>query len=75
MTQGSFGREEIRRVLSLVGWAAAPLVGAGIPSAIGSVAGVPALFEALRTHGYDEPLLRKIGSENWLAALGRIWGG
>jgi len=34
MTQGSFGREEIRRVLSLVGWAAAPLVGAGIPSAI-----------------------------------------
>ena len=49
--------------------------GAGIPSAIGSVAGVPVLFEALRAHGYDEPLLRKIGSENWLAALGRIWGG
>lgn len=48
--------------------------GAGIPSAIGSVAGVPALFEALRAHGYDEPLLRKIGSENWLAALGRVWG-
>jgi len=49
--------------------------GAGIPSAIGSVAGVPALFEALRAHGYDEPLLRKIGSGNWLAVLERTWGG
>jgi len=25
-------------------------------------------------HGYDEALLKRIGSENWLAALGRIWG-
>jgi membrane dipeptidase len=49
--------------------------GAGIAAAIGSVAGVPALFEALRQHGYDEALLRKIGSENWLNALERIWGG
>ena len=48
--------------------------GAGIPSAIGSVAGVPALFEALRAHGYDDALLRKIGSENWLAVLQRTWG-
>jgi len=48
--------------------------GAGIPSAIGSVAGVPALFEALRTHGYNEPLLCKIGSENWLGVLERTWG-
>jgi membrane dipeptidase len=48
--------------------------GAGIPSAIGSVAGVPALFEALAAHGYDAPLLRKIGAENWLAALERTWG-
>ena len=48
--------------------------GAGIPAAIGSVAGSQVLFEALRQHGYDEALLRRIGSENWLAALGRIWG-
>jgi len=49
--------------------------GASIPAAIGSVAGSQLLFDALRTHGYDEALLKRIGSENWLAALGRIWGG
>lgn len=48
--------------------------GAAIPSAIGSVAGSQRVFEALRHHGYDEPLLRKIGAENWLAALERTWG-
>jgi len=48
--------------------------GAGVPAAIGSVAGVQVLFEALRTHGYDDALLKKIGSENWLSALERIWG-
>jgi membrane dipeptidase len=48
--------------------------GAGVPSAIGSVAGVPALFEALRAHGYGEALLRKIGSENWLRVLEKTWG-
>ena len=48
--------------------------GAAIPAAIGSVAGSQKLFEALRQHGYDEPLLRRIGAENWLAALERTWG-
>lgn len=48
--------------------------GAGVPSAIGSVAGVPKLFEALAAHGYDEALLRKIGSENWLGVLEKTWG-
>jgi membrane dipeptidase len=48
--------------------------GATVPSAIGSVAGVPKLFEALRAHGYDETLLRKIGAENWLGVLERTWG-
>lgn len=49
--------------------------GAGIPAVIGSVAGVPGLFEALRAHGYGEPLLKKIGSENWLRVLEKTWGG
>jgi membrane dipeptidase len=49
--------------------------GAGIPAAIGSVAGSQVLFDAFRAHGYGETLLRKIGSENWLAALERTWGG
>jgi membrane dipeptidase len=48
--------------------------GAGVPNAIGSVAGVPVLFEALRAHGYDEALLRKIGSENWFRVLEKTWG-
>lgn len=48
--------------------------GAAIPAAIGSVAGSQKLFEALRTHGYDDALLRKIGAENWLAVLERTWG-
>jgi membrane dipeptidase len=48
--------------------------GAAIPAAIGSVAGSQVLFEALRQHGYGEALLRKIGAENWLAALERSWG-
>jgi len=48
--------------------------GATVPTAIGSVAGVPRLFEALAAHGYDDRLLRKIGAENWLAVLERIWG-
>ncbi len=48
--------------------------GATVPGAIGSVGGAQALFEALRAHGYDEALLRKLGAENWLAALTRSWG-
>ena len=45
--------------------------GAGRPAAIGSAAGLPHLFEALRKHGYDEPLLHKIGHENWMSVLAR----
>lgn len=49
--------------------------GAVVPSAIGSVAGIGVLFEALSQHGYDDALLRRIGAENWLAVLERSWGG
>jgi membrane dipeptidase len=45
--------------------------GATVPNAIGSAAGLPVLFDALRRHGYDEPLLRRIASENWLSLLAR----
>lgn len=48
--------------------------GAMVPKAIGDVAGVQALFDALGAHGYDELLLKKIGSLNWIATLERIWG-
>lgn len=49
--------------------------GATMPAAIGDAAGLQHLFDALRAHGYDEALLRKLGSGNWFGALERIWGG
>ncbi|WP_413992857.1 dipeptidase [Labrys okinawensis] len=45
--------------------------GAVVPSAIGNAAGLPRLIERLRASGYSEPLLRKIGHENWLSLLER----
>ncbi|PKP74893.1 MAG: peptidase [Alphaproteobacteria bacterium HGW-Alphaproteobacteria-6] len=48
--------------------------GATMPAGIGDAAGLPRLIEALRAHGYDEALLRKIAHENWLSLLGRTWG-
>ena len=49
--------------------------GATVPAAIKDVAGLPRLFEALRAHGYDDALLRKLGTENWFGVLERSWGG
>lgn len=48
--------------------------GAMIPDAIGTVAGLPALIETLRAHGYDETVIDKIASENWLSLLERTIG-
>ncbi|GLS18495.1 membrane dipeptidase [Labrys miyagiensis] len=48
--------------------------GAVIPAAIGNAAGLPRLIERLRGAGYSEPLLRKIGYENWLSLLERTQG-
>ena len=48
--------------------------GAMVPEKIGSAAGLPVLIDALRGSGYSEPLLRKLGSANWLAVLARTIG-
>lgn len=48
--------------------------GAIIPQALGSVAGLPRLIEALAAHGYDDALLRKIACENWLRVLEKTIG-
>jgi len=48
--------------------------GAMVPAAIGSAAGLPVLFDALRARGYSDALLRKIASQNWLALLARSIG-
>lgn len=49
--------------------------GATMPEGIGDVTGLPALQAALAAHGYDAELLRKLCHANWIAALGRVWGG
>lgn len=48
--------------------------GAMVPQAIGSAAGLPVLFEALRAKGYSEALMTKIACENWLRLLERTIG-
>ena len=48
--------------------------GAMIPSTIGSAADLPVLVEALERHGYDRPLLERLGTSNWLSLLERTIG-
>ncbi|MEH6772536.1 MAG: dipeptidase [Cereibacter changlensis] len=48
--------------------------GATIPKGIGDVTGLPALQAAMRAHGYDEALMKKLCHENWFAVLERTWG-
>ena len=47
--------------------------GAVVPDAIGDAGGIAALRKAMRAHGYDEPLMRKLCHENWLRVLERTW--
>ncbi len=49
--------------------------GATVPDVLGDVTGLPALHAAMRRHGFDETLLRRLSHENWLAVLERTWGG
>jgi len=47
--------------------------GAMVPAAIGDAAGLPALREAMKLHGFDEQLMRKLCHANWLSVLERTW--
>jgi len=49
--------------------------GAVVPRELTSVAGLPALVEAMRAHGYGETLIDKLCHGNWLRVLERVWGG
>jgi membrane dipeptidase len=49
--------------------------GAVIPEAIKTVEGLPKLIEAYRAAGYDDAMLKKLGTENWHGVLERTWGG
>lgn len=72
----------LRQVDYLIGRLGEAHVGLGsdfdgciLPDAIGDVAGLPALVEALRAHGYGEALIAGLARENWLGCLERVWGG
>ncbi|HGG64609.1 MAG TPA: peptidase M19, partial [Rhodobacteraceae bacterium] len=47
--------------------------GAWVPDQITDVAGLNNLRAAMRAHGYDEPLMRKLCHENWLRVLDKTW--
>ncbi|HDD24902.1 MAG TPA: membrane dipeptidase [Chloroflexi bacterium] len=47
--------------------------GALIPTAVGDVAGLPRIVEALREHGFDDSEIRQIAHENWLRVLQQTW--
>lgn len=47
--------------------------GATVVDALKDVAGIPAFFDAMAAHGYDEALIRKLGCDNWLACFDRSW--
>lgn len=49
--------------------------GAEMPAPIRDAAGLPALIEAMRAHGFGEALIAKLARDNWLGVLRRIWGG
>jgi membrane dipeptidase len=48
--------------------------GAMIPKQLGNAAGLQALTEAMRTRGYDQPLIEKLCFRNWLRVLEQTWG-
>jgi len=48
--------------------------GATVPDGITDAAGLPRLIDALRGHGYDAALIRKLAWDNWLSVLRRTWG-
>jgi len=47
--------------------------GALIPDAITDVAGLTNLRAAMRAHGYDDALMKKLCHENWLRVLDKTW--
>lgn len=47
--------------------------GATMPDDLHDVAGLPKLVAALRSAGFDDAGLHKIGTENWVRVLGQTW--
>lgn len=47
--------------------------GATMPNAIGDVAGLPVLIDALHQRGYDQASLEKLARRNWVRVLRETW--
>lgn len=47
--------------------------GITLPDELEDVRGLPRLFKALRHHGYDQLVLDKLASGNWLRVLKNVW--
>ncbi len=47
--------------------------GAAMPGDLGDAAGLPRLIDELRSRGFDDEALRKIGYENWLRVFEATW--
>ena len=47
--------------------------GTTVPNPIKDVAGLPVLVQAMRDHGYNDALMRKLAHENWFGVLSRTW--
>jgi membrane dipeptidase len=48
--------------------------GATMPDELRDVSLLPNLIAAMRSRGYDDPIIRKIAYENWLRVLEITWG-
>lgn len=48
--------------------------GALMPRDLQDASAVPRLLQAMRDHGYDDALIRKIACDNWIGVLERTWG-
>jgi membrane dipeptidase len=47
--------------------------GAVVPTALGGIAGLPGLVDALHADGFDDAAVAKITHENWLRVLDATW--
>ena len=45
-----------------------------MPEKLTDLSDLPNLRQAMKDHGYDEKIIKKISHENWLRVLHKTWG-
>ena len=45
-----------------------------MPEELNDLSNLPNLILAMKSHGYDEILIKKLCHENWLRVLQKTWG-